>query len=163
MMRISALPLARSVSLLVAVAVFSSACGEGSTGPNTEDTGLTVADLVGSWKASSLVFTNNANSTQKFDVVATGGELRTTVLSDGRARTWLTIGDFSDEWDALLTLNGDQLTSTPAESIRPTQRWTVTMVGNQITLTRNDAAFDFTLSGADPVPASELVVLVPNI
>ncbi|HSG46367.1 MAG TPA: hypothetical protein VLA43_01010 [Longimicrobiales bacterium] len=162
-MRIPTLPLARSVSLLFAMAVISSACGEGSTAPNTDETGLTVADLVGSWKASSLVFTNNANSTQQFDVVASGGELRTTILTDGRARTWLTVGDFSDEWDALLTLNGDQLTSTPAEATRPTQRWTVTMVGNQITLTRSDGEFDFTLSGADPVPASERVVLVPNV
>ena len=161
-MRIPALPLARSLSLLVAVAVLSSACGEGSTGPEPADTGLTVADLVGSWKASSMVFTNNANSSQTFDVVSSGGELRTTVLTDGRARTWVTIGTFSDEWDALLTLSGDQLTSTPAESTRPIQRWTVTMAGTQITLTRNDSAFDFTLTGADPVPATEVVVLVPN-
>lgn len=159
-MRSLSRPRARSLSLLILVAALSAACGGDSTAP--EDTGLTISDLVGSWTASSLVFTNTANPSETFDIIAAGGDLSTTILSGGRARTWLTLGDFSDEWDALLTLNGDQLTSTPAESTRPTRQYTVSMVGEQLTLTSTSSSFDFTLSDAEPVPATEVTVFVRN-
>lgn len=158
--------LTRSLSLLAALAVLSSACSDGSTAPDiddggpNDDTGATIADLVGSWTASSVVYTNKANAAEQIDIVAAGGELRTTVLNHGGARTWLTFGLVNDEWDAQLTLNGDQLTSTPVESTRPTRRHTVALAGDQMTLTSSDATFDFTLSGADPVPANQVIVFV---
>lgn len=158
--------LTRSLSLLAAVAVLSSACSDGSTAPDiddggpNDDTGATIADLVGSWTASSVVFTNKANAAEQIDIVAAGGELRTTVLNHGGARTWLTFGLVNDEWDAQLTLNGDQLTSTPVESTRPTRHYTVALAGDQLTMTSSDATFDFTLSGADAVAANQVIVFV---
>ena len=146
-----------ALALATVVALFASACGGDSS---TEPEGLTVSDLVGSWKASSLVFSNRANPSQQFEIVAAGGELRVTVLDQGRSRTWLELGTFSDEWDSQLSISGNQLTSTPAESSRPTRHYTIEMSGDRITLTSTDASFDFTLTGAANVPANEVAILV---
>jgi hypothetical protein len=139
------------------MAVFSSACGSDST---TEPDAVTIADLVGTWKATSVLFTNQANPAQQFDIVVAGGELRSTVLNHGGARTWIEFGDFSDEWDAQLSVSGSQLTSTPVEVTRPTRRYTIEMDGNRLTMTSSDASFDFTLTGATAVPATEVIVYV---
>lgn len=152
--RFSAAPLLTFVAL---AAVFSFGCSDSSP---AEPEGITIADLVGSWKASSVLFTNQANPSQQFDIVAAGGELRVTILQHGGARTWVDIGDFSDEWDAQLTLNGSQLTSTPAESSRPTRHFTIELSGNQLTMTTSEASFDFTLTGATEVAATEKIVLL---
>ena len=121
---------------------------------------VTIADLVGSWTASSVLHTDKANPTQLFDIVAAGGETRTTVLEGGGARTWVTLGTFSDEWDAQLTINGTTLTSTPVEASRGVQTNTFTLVGNTLTLTNDNASFDFTLSGAAEVPTTQVTVFV---
>ena len=153
------IPAVRLLSLIAAAAVFTAACSESSP---AEPEGITIADLVGSWKASSALFTNQANPSQQFELVSAGGELRTTVLQHGGARTWLDIGPVSDEWDAQLTLTGNQLTSTPVEASRPVRHYTVELVGNQLTLTSSDGTFDFTLSGATATPATEKVVFQRN-
>jgi hypothetical protein len=146
-----------SLSRAVLVAVLLSGCGDSSP---AEPDGITIADLVGSWSASSVLFTNQANPSQQFDIIALGGELRVTVLQSGGARTWLDVGDVSDEWDAALTLSGTQLTSTPVESTRPTRHYAIELSGNVLTMTSTDASFDFTLSGATGTPATEVTVLV---
>ncbi len=151
--------IARSITLIVLTALVAVACSDSSSGPENPDA-VTLADLVGSWTASSHTFTNNANSSESFDVVANGGETRTTVLNGGGHRTWFELGTFSDEWDAQLSISGTTLTSTPAEASRETRVWTFTLVGNTLTLTRSDAEWDFTLSGGAGVPATEVVVFV---
>lgn len=140
--------------LVLAVAACSDS--DGSTGPEE----VTIADLVGSWTASSQVYTNNANSSQVFDIIAAGGETRTTVLDHGGARTWVTFGTFSDEWDAQLTVSGNTITSTPVEASRGTRTWTFTLSGNLLTLTDANSSFDFTLSEAAGVAATEVVSFV---
>ena len=143
--------------LAIGIALLAAACGGDSS---TEPDGVRISDLVGSWTASSVLFTNKSNPAQEFDIIAGGGELRVTVLAGGRARTWLDLGPFSDEWDAQLSLNGNQLTSTPAEATRPTRRYTIEMVGGELRMTSTDAMFDFSLAGGSEVPANEVVVLV---
>jgi len=153
-MRSTVLPVVRALTAAVFVGVLLSGCGDSSTEPD----GLTLDDLVGSWGATSAVFTNNANSSQKVDIVALGGELNVTVLTQGRARTWLTVGEFYDEWDAQLSLNGNQLTSTPAESSRRTRHYTIAFQGDTFTMTSDGALFDFTLADGPPVSATEVIV-----
>jgi hypothetical protein len=150
-------------SLLVA------ACND-SQGP-PDDT-VTVADLVGTWQASSHVFTNNANSTVQFDLIANGGETRMTVLASGGARTWVTIGDcdagpnppclYYDEFDAALSISGDVLTVTPVEASREVARYELALAGSTLTLIRPDATFDFTLQGGPEVSATQRIVLTRN-
>lgn len=157
MMRPSATSV-RSLSLAVLVTLFSVGCGDSATEPD----GITVADLVGSWTAASAVMTNKTNPSQQFDIIAAGGEMRVTVLNNGGARTWLELADFSDEWDAQITLNGNQLTSTPVESTRPTRHWTISVAGDRLTMTSTDGEWDFTLTGAPAVPANQVVVFDRN-
>ena len=83
-----------------------------------------------------------------------------TVLPGGGARTWITFGTFSDEWDAQLTITGGTLTSRPVEASRGVRNWTFSLVGNVLTVTDTNSAFDFTLSDAVAVAATEVVVLV---
>ena len=138
------------------------ACSESEqvTAPRDDSEGITISNLVGSWTASSHMFTNNANAGETYDLIANGGETRVTVLSGGGARTWVTFGPVSDEWDAQLTLAGSTLTSRPVEASRSVRNWRFTLEGNVLTLTDSDSGFDFTLSGAAEVPATEVVVFV---
>jgi hypothetical protein len=144
--------------VLFAGAVVVTACGDSSE-PTAVDT-LTIEDFVGSWSATSMVFTSNVNAGETFDVIAAGGEHRFTMLSGGRTRTWLDLGDFHDEWDALVTLNStrDMLTSTPAEASRPVEQFTFTLEGSTLTLTNTSSSFDFTLTGAAETSATMVTV-----
>lgn len=144
--------------LLLAAALLAGCGGDDPVEPE----GLTMADLVGSWIATSDTHTNNANAAETFDVVAAGGEIRLTLLTSGGVRTWVEFGTFSDEWDSAVTLSGSTLTSDPVEEGRPTRVWTVTLIGDVLTLTDTDSEFDFTLTGAPPVSTTEVVVLIPN-
>ncbi|HSM37617.1 MAG TPA: hypothetical protein VK837_14545 [Longimicrobiales bacterium] len=147
---------------VLAVALFAG-CGDDDdpTGPDSQ---VTVDDFVGSWTASSFVFTNNADTGQQVDIIALGGEFRATVLEGGRVRNFLTTPDaVEDEWDAQLSVNGNTLTSTPAEATRSTDVWTFQFQNsNTVILTDTDEMFDFTLMGGAEVPATLVITLVRN-
>ncbi len=128
----------------------------------TPDKTVSMADFEGSWKATSSILTNNANPSESFEMIANGGEIRFTAFADGRIRTWLTIGAFSDEWDATGRISGDILTSTPAESTRQTIKYRFKIEDEKITLTNEEDSWDFTLTGADPISATSISVFVPN-
>ena len=151
--------LARTLlSVAITAACLTSCGGDDPTAPEVD--GITVNDLVGSWTASSVLYTNSANSAQQFDLVANGGEVRTTVLTGGGARTWVEFGTFSDEWDAQLSISGNTLTSSPVEASRGVRQATFTLVGNTLTLTYANSSFDFTLLDGPKVAATEVVVFV---
>ncbi|MGD2046235.1 MAG: hypothetical protein PVH96_08435 [Gemmatimonadota bacterium] len=134
------------------------ACG----GDDPTSSGLTLDDLTGSWIATSALFTNNANSSETFDLVDTGGEIRFTVLAGGNTRIWIDDGTTSDEFDAVVTLSGSTLTIDPVEAGRDTDVFEITLVNNVLTMTNSDNNFDFTLSGATPVSATLVLTMVPN-
>lgn len=129
-------------------------CSDDSTDPDP----VTVEDLVGSWTASSMIFSNTDGD--EVNPVALGAELRVTVLTGGRARNWFTWGDIDDEWDALLSISGSTLTATPAEASRPTRSFSFTLDGSSLTLVDPNSEFDFSLTGATPEPAREEIVYV---
>ena len=128
-----------------------------------EDTAsLKISDLSGSWIATSSVHTSNSDASKKYDMISNGGEIRYTMFSDGRVRTWIDFGTFQDEYDALATLNGNLLTITPAESTRKVDKAIVVKNGNTITMTNSNSEFDFSLTGATPVSSTAVTVFVPN-
>jgi hypothetical protein len=129
--------------------------------PEMEDV-LTISDLAGSWKAISSVHTNNSDSSEKYDIVGNGGEIRYTMFNDGRVRTWIEFGDFSDEYDAKATLTGSRLTIQPVETTRRTKNFGVVYSGSTITLTDSNDSFDFSLTGSTPVSSTSVTVFVPN-
>lgn len=149
---------ARSLVTRFAAGVVITSCGGTSDAPAAE--GITIEDFVGSWSATSMVFTSVTDSSRTLDLIAAGGEYRFTMLDGGRTRSWVEIGEFVDEWDSQITLNaaGDLLTSRPAESTRPTQRLTFVLNGPSLTLATNDVTFDFTMTGAPETPARLVAV-----
>lgn len=146
----------KKVLLPLFLALILTACDSSSSDDATGE--VTVADFVGTWKASSLTFASTTTS-QAADLVALGGETRFTVLASGGVRTWVVLGDFSDEWDSTFSINGNQVTATPVESSRPTTVWTFQLNGSVLTMSRNNSEFDFTLSGQAPTAATETIVL----
>lgn len=153
----------RSLMILMTGAVLATACG-GSDNPTEVQTDmLTIEAFVGSWRATSEVFTNNANAGETFDLLAAGGENRFTMLTGGGTRIWFDLGDFHDEWDSQLTLNSPtMLTSDPVEASRPVEEFTFVLSGNTLTLTNINAVFDFTLTGALGVPATMVAVFTKS-
>ena len=145
----------RAYLCLVLISMVAVGCDD----QGTEVEGITVEDLVGSWTATSKVYTNNANASETFDFLANGGETRMTVLTGGRARTWVDIGTFSDEWDAQLTMNGNTLTSQPAEASRPVKEYTFTLDGDVLTLVDAASAYDFPPGDGTAVSATETTVM----
>jgi hypothetical protein len=95
-------------------------------------------------------------------MISNGGEVRVTVLANGGTRTWVEFDTFSDEWDSATTVNGSTLTSDPVEAGRPTRVWTFTLVNGTLTMTDAASEWDFTLTDATPVSATEVVVRVRN-
>ena len=139
--------------------VFSSACGGDDDSPKEKV--VTIEDFVGSWTATSMKFTNNANSAEQFDFIGSGGTFDFTMLAGGKVRIWMNIGDFSDEWDALVVLqNSNTMVVTPAEAERGTSTLKFVLTSTNLTLTNEDDSFDFTLSGEAEVSATSVIVLV---
>jgi hypothetical protein len=126
------------------------------------DDAITLSDLVGSWIAISSVHTNNSNPDEKFELIANGGEIRYTMLEDGRVRNWVDFESFKDEWDALATISNNIVTTVPAESSRGVQKYTLEKNGETITWTNKNNTFDFTLKGGTPVSATSVTVFKPN-
>lgn len=126
------------------------------------ETVYTMADFEGSWIAISNVHTNNSNSSETFDIIENGGEIRFTAFADGRMRTWIEFGTFSDEFDALAKIDDDTVTLTPAESSRLVQVYTFTFENEMLRLTNTNDTFDFTLSGGESVSTTSVTEFIRN-
>lgn len=144
------------IAVMACLVLFLTACDSDSS----SDDAVSVEDFNGSWQATSHVFRNNANTAQSFDIIAVGGETRITVLTGGRMRAWITLGDFSDEWDSQITVSGNTLTMDPVEAGRPTEQFTFSMNGSVLSMTNVNAEFDFTLQGGPEVPATQSLTFV---
>jgi hypothetical protein len=127
-----------------------------------EESAVTIDDIVGSWKATSSVFTNNADPSEVADLIAIGGELRFTMLNDGGVRTWFELDTISDEWDSQAVITNNIMTLTPAEPDRGINTFEFELDNNTLELSNSSASFDFTLSGADEVPASSVTMFERN-
>ncbi len=107
--------------------------------------------LAGTWNATSVVFTNKANSSETFDPLAGGGSVNTT--------TFTAAGGFSDSSTGLggtFVVQGTNLIFTnPGKSDPDTAAFTLS--GNTLTLTVDDE-FDFDDYGVDE-SASVVIVL----
>jgi hypothetical protein len=148
--------------LLLLVILFSTGCSNDDDDLSNESE-VTIEDFVGSWKATSLKFTNNSDSAEQFDFISNGGELRFTMLTGGKVRIWIEIGGISDEWDSLAVLkNSTTMVVTPVEAARGTNTFKFVLNNNSLTLTNEDDSFDFTLSGGDEVSATSVAVLQKN-
>ncbi|GBD32291.1 hypothetical protein HRbin33_01255 [bacterium HR33] len=135
---------ARVAAFLGAAAILAAACGE--------TTGITIADLVGTWNATKLEFTNKSNPLQKVDVVPLGARLTIVVEPSGRAISTFSFQDFSDVDTSQIVIRGDTL-------LVDDRRLLFTLSGNTLTITDNNESFDFNQDGAEE-PATLLAVLL---
>ncbi len=117
----------------------------------SDSTGLTAEDLEGTWNATSIVFTNNANSAESVDIVQTDGASFTmtvsasgsvsTLFDDGQGSTSSDSGTLSSDGSSI-NIGGDTL-----QAVRS---------GEQLTLTDANDTYDF---GSGSVPATVVVRL----
>lgn len=148
--------------LICSMVIFAFSCSDDDDETMQPDTSLKLSELVGSWKATSSVHTNNSDSSESYDIIANGGEVRFTMLNGGKTRTWVDFGEYQDEWDAQATLIGTTLTMTPAESNRAITVFKIEKEGSRITLTNKNDRFDFSLTGSSEVSTTAVTVFVRN-
>ncbi len=106
--------------------------------------------LAGTWNATSVVFTNKANSSETFDGLAGGGSVNITFTAAGRFS-----GSFT-ELGGTFVVQGTNLIITNTGESDP-QTVAFTLSGNTLTLTV-DLEFDFDDDGVDE-SASLAIVL----
>ena len=117
-----------------------------------DSTGIEPADLEGTWNATSIVFTNNANSAESVDIVQTDGASFTmTVTASGSVSTLFDDGQGSTDSDSgTLSSDGSSITigGDTFQAVRS---------GDQLTLTNANETYDFGSGSA--VPATLVVRL----
>ncbi len=119
----------------------------------SEATGITAEDLAGTWNATSIVFTNQANTAESVDIIVRDGASFTmtvqasgsisTTFNDGQGGNSSDSGTFSSTGSSV-TLGGDTY-----QAVRS---------GNTLTLTNNAEMFDFDDNGSDE-PATLVATL----
>ncbi len=107
--------------------------------------------LAGTWNATSVVFTNKANSSETFDPLAVGGSVNITFTAAGG------VSDSFTELGGTFVIQGTNLIFTnPGKSDPDTAAFTLS--GNTLTLTVDDVEFYFDDDGVDE-SASLAIVL----
>ena len=107
--------------------------------------------LAGTWNATSVVFTNKANSSETFDLLAGGGSVNITFTAAGGFS-----GSFTDLGGTFVVQGTNLIIPNTGESDPDTVAFTLS--GNTLTLTVDDDEFDFDDDGVDE-SASLAIVL----
>ena len=141
------------IAPLLAV-TFVVGCGD-SNGPDSTSEEIVDA-LVGTWNATSIVFTNKANSSETFDLIGNGGSLSITFTSNGQFSGSSTSPEGTESLSGTFVVQGTNLITTDTgESESETIAFTLS--GNTLTLTLDDE-FDFDDDGFDE-PATLTITL----
>ncbi len=107
--------------------------------------------LAGTWNATSVVFTNKANSSETFDLLAGGGSVNITFTAAGGFS-----GSFTELGGTFVVQGTNLIFTNPGKSDPDTAAFTLS--GNTLTLTVDDVDFDFDDDGVDE-SASLAIVL----
>ena len=142
------------IAPLLAV-TFVAGCGD-SIGPDSTPEEVAAA-IAGTWNATSYVFTNDANSSETFDLLANGGSLSLTFTADGQFSGSFTAPGESETFGGTYVAQGTNLIITDAVDPNDVETIAFTLSGSTITLTLDDD-FDFDDDGVDE-PATSVIVL----
>ncbi len=140
------------VAPLLAVTVVAG-CGD-SNGPGTSE--ATINALAGTWNATSMVFTNNANSSETYDLIADGGSLSLTFTAAGGFSGSSTTPEGTEILSGTFVVQGTNLIVTDTGEPE-SETIAFTLSGNTLTLTLDDE-LDFDDDGFDE-PATLVIVL----
>ena len=146
--------LLRTLAAPLLAVTFVVGCGD-SNGPGSTSEEIVDA-LVGTWNATSMVFTNKANSSETFDLIANNGSLSLTFTATGQFSGSTTFGGETETLSGTFVVQGTNLITTDTgESESETIAFTLS--GNTLTLTLDDE-FDFDDDGFDE-PATLTIIL----
>jgi hypothetical protein len=120
------------------------ACGgdddDNGTGPGS---GVTIADLAGTWDAEEVVFQSLDNPLIRFDLVALGGSLTLTVQADGDySATAQAPGELPETESGTVAIEGDQIVLT-VDGVPGSVAFDFTLVGNRLSMVTEEEGFDF--------------------
>ncbi len=115
--------------------------------------------LTGTWNATSFVFTNQANSSETFDMIANGGSFSLTFSGNEFSGSFTGPGE-NETFTGTYVAQGTNLILT--DDLEPNDPETVgfTVSGSTLTITEDDM-FDFDDDGFDE-PATLTMVLQKN-
>ncbi len=138
------------VAPLLAVTCMGAGCdstGPDSIGPDSTPDEI-VAALAGTWNATKFEFTNDANSSETFDVIANDGSFTLTITTDGRFTGSFTGFDDNETFSGTYVVQGTNLILT--DDLEPNDPETVafTLSGDTLTIIQDDV-FDFNADGVD--------------
>ena len=125
----------------------------------SDTTGITTADVVGSWNASVIEFTNIANTAQQVELVAAGATL--TLVLDAAGTFALTVtppgGPTDTENGTWLVDDGDlvMMGTVDPDPIR----YSAARSGDTLTVITNQAEYDFNGTGDEPARLRMVLVL----
>jgi hypothetical protein len=122
-----------TLAAVAALALASVNCGD-SVAP---------ADLVGTWNATKLEFTNLANASESVDIVALEGAFTITITANGTWQATLTLpGEDPQVGGGTFDLSGSDLVLYETGDPVGTD-YSVSLSGNTLTITSTDLTFDF--------------------
>ena len=104
---------------------------------------VTIADLVGTWNATTFIITN-PHGVQSVDLVGMGGSFTLTVMANGSFTGQQDLLGQVDNFGGTIVLTGNH-TMTLVDAVNPADETdlTFTLTGNQMALTSSDITFDW--------------------
>jgi hypothetical protein len=146
----------RRLSAFVLLAAVAAGCSD-STAP--ED--ITVANLVGTWNATSATFTPVGGGVG-VEVVARGFDLTITIAASGAYTLTVSVpGEENEIETGTLTVSNGRITATPSDPLEdPGFLDIVSLNGDNLTLFVDDEEFDFTDDSIDNETAATLTIVL---
>ena len=133
---------------------FVAGCGDDVSG--TDSTPEEVAEAIaGTWNATSFVFTNDANSSETFDLLAGAGSFVITFTANGQFSGSSTLAGFTEGISGTYVVQGTNLITTDTGETE-SETFAFTLSGNTLTLTGGDE-YDF---NGDDVDVSATLTII---
>jgi hypothetical protein len=107
-----------------------------------DSTGLTEADLVGTWNATAFKFSDFGDPVMDFDVIGMGGSAQIVIAANGTYTVTITIGAADVSTGTWVLQGSNVLILTQTGETDGTQM-TVSLSGTTLTVHSTDVVFDF--------------------
>lgn len=120
-----------------------------------EPTEITLNDLVGTWVPTSFTFTPTAGGAG-FDLIANGGTATLVLAANGTLTGSISFAGQSDSVNGTVTVANGLLTLTEGGDVTV---FAIALNANILTLTTDDAEFDFPLDGVTGEVPARLVII----
>jgi hypothetical protein len=140
--------------LLLLLLPFLLSCSDDGSGPGDE-----LAALVGTWKATSLVMTNQANPEISLDLVEQGANFTLSILSTGQYSASLTAFGVTHTEVGTVEVSGDHVTIAPTTPPGPAIVGFWSLQGESLILD-GESEFDFNQDGEEE-PSLTHIVFIP--